>query len=136
VPRAQLGVATSAGQFFRQVGSTVGVAVFGAVLTHNLAEPPRRSEAAPAAQVQTLSLADLEKLAMSSSMSPQADAVDPAVRETVTEAILGVIFAGFVVCLLGFTATLAVPALPLQARIKPEAVSEAPGEPPSGQIES
>jgi EmrB/QacA subfamily drug resistance transporter len=136
VPRAQLGVATSAGQFFRQVGSTVGVAVFGAVLTHNLAEPPRRGEPAPTAQVQTLSLADLEKLAMSSSMSPDAEAVDPAVRETVTEAILGVIFAGFIVCLLGFTATLAVPALPLQARIKPEAVSEAPGEPPSGQIES
>jgi MFS family permease len=137
VPRAQLGVATSAGQFFRQVGSTVGVAVFGAVLTHNLAEPVKRGEAAPPAQVQTLSLADLERLAMSASMAPgEAGAVDPAVRETVTEAILGVIFAGFVVCLLGLGATLAVPSLPLQARIRPEAVGEAPGEPPSGQIES
>jgi MFS family permease len=139
VPRSQLGVATSAGQFFRQVGSTVGVAVFGAVLTHNLAEPPKREAGAPAAQVQTLSLTDLEKLAMSSSMGPNAQAgtvaVDPAVRETVTEAILGVIFAGFIVCFLGFGATLAVPALPLQARIKPEAVSEAPGEPAAGQIE-
>lgn len=138
VPRSQLGVATSAGQFFRQVGSTVGVAVFGAVLTHNLAAPPPQAEA-PTEQVRTLSLADLEQLSLSASMAPQgpkATAVDPAVRETVTEAILGVIFAGSIVCLLGFLCTLAVPALPLQARIKPEAVGEAPGEPPAGQIET
>jgi MFS family permease len=143
VTRSQLGVATSAGQFFRQVGSTVGVAVFGAVLTHNLAAPPSRGDAPPAAQVRALSLADLETLAMSTSLppgerAPASDAApgDPAVRETVTQAILGVIFTGFVVCFLGFLCTLAVPALPLQARIKPEAVTEAPGEPASGQIES
>jgi predicted MFS family arabinose efflux permease len=145
VPRTQLGVATSAGQFFRQVGSTVGVAVFGAVLTHNLAAPASRAAAgpAPAAQVRALSLADLEKLALATALPPgerssasAAPAVDPVIRGTVTEAILGVIFAGAIVCLLGFLCTLAVPALPLQARIKPEAVSEAPGEPPSGQIES
>ena len=141
VPRDQLGVATSAGQFFRQVGSTVGVAVFGAVLTHNLAAPmAHRSAAEPSAQVQTLSLADLEKLALATRVqaqpgAPTAAAVDPAVRETVTGAILGVIFAGFVVCLLGLMATLLVPDLPLQARGKPEpldrALGEAPGEPPA-----
>jgi EmrB/QacA subfamily drug resistance transporter len=141
VPRDQLGVATSAGQFFRQVGSTVGVAVFGAVLTHNLAAPiARAANAEPSAQVQTLSLADLEKLALSSRVqaqpgAPTAAAVDPAVRETVTGAILGVIFAGFIVCLLGLMATLLVPDLPLQARTRPEpldrALGEAPGEPPA-----
>ena len=140
VPREQLGVATSAGQFFRQVGSTVGVAVFGAVLTHNLAAPlAHRSSAEPTAQVRTLSLADLEKLALSSRVqaqpgAPTAAAVDPAVRETVTSAILGVIFAGFIVCLLGFTATLLVPDLPLTPRPKPvdgHTLGEAPGEPPA-----
>jgi EmrB/QacA subfamily drug resistance transporter len=141
VPRHQLGVATSAGQFFRQVGSTVGVAVFGAVLTHNLAAPmAHRTDAEPAAQVQTLKLADLEKLALSSRVqakpgAPAVAAVDPAVREVVTQAILGVIFAGFIVCLLGLSATLLVPALPLQSRNKPEplerALGEAPGEPPA-----
>lgn len=38
----EIGVATSAGQFFQQLGSTIGVAVFGAILTtsltHNLAQ--------------------------------------------------------------------------------------------------
>ncbi|CAN5358887.1 N/A [soil metagenome] len=133
---SQIGVATSSGQFFRQVGSTVGVAVFGAVLTHNLAAPMARSPGTdPAAQVQTLSLADLEKLALSNRAqaapgAPTTTAVDPAVRGVVTEAILGVIFTGFLVCLLGLLTTLAVPSLPLQARARSEPLGEAPGEPP------
>ncbi|HTV96231.1 MAG TPA: MDR family MFS transporter [Steroidobacteraceae bacterium] len=36
VPITQLGIATSASQFFRQMGSVVGLALFGAVLTHVL----------------------------------------------------------------------------------------------------
>ena len=141
VERRQLGVATSAGQFFRQVGSTVGVAVFGAVLTHNLAAPPPGAANAPAAQVRTLSLADLEKLAVASRSggpagAPAAAPVDPRVRQTVTSAVQGVIFTGFIVCLLGLLSTLLVPALPLQARVRPGSPTEAPGEPPSGQIET
>ncbi|OYX74279.1 MAG: MFS transporter [Caulobacter sp. 32-67-35] len=138
VERRQLGVATSAGQFFRQVGSTVGVAVFGAVLTHNLAAPASGAVGSPTAQVHALSLADLEKLAVAGRVAGvvgAAPAVDPRVRETVTHAIQGVIFTGFIVCLLGFLSTLLVPALPLQARVRPASPTEAPGEPPSGQIE-
>jgi EmrB/QacA subfamily drug resistance transporter len=137
VERRQLGVATSAGQFFRQVGSTVGVAVFGAVLTHNLAAPPSGA-ASSTAQVHALSLADLEKLAVAGRVGgvTGAPAVDPRVRETVTSAIQGVIFTGFIVCLLGLLSTLLVPALPLQARVRRGSPTEAPGEPPSGQIET
>jgi MFS family permease len=139
VPREQLGVATSAGQFFRQVGSTVGVAVFGAVLTHNLAAPMARPAGAdPSARVQSLSLADREKLALSSRVqtepgSPTTAAVDPGVRGVVTEAILGVIFTGFIVCLLGFASTLLVPNLRLEARgpARGRELGEAPGEPPA-----
>jgi len=36
VPSSQLGIATSASQFFRQMGSVVGLALFGALLTHIL----------------------------------------------------------------------------------------------------
>ena len=139
VPRDQLGVATSAGQFFRQIGSTVGVAVFGAVLTHNLATPPAPGpQVAPAAQERALSLADLERLSVASHTASEpgvvAPVVDPRVRETVTSAILGVIFTGFLVCLLGLLSTLLVPNLPLQDRTRPErldrVLGEAPGEPP------
>ncbi|AZI43640.1 DHA2 family efflux MFS transporter permease subunit [Deinococcus psychrotolerans] len=37
VQRWEIGVATSSGQFFQQMGSTIGTAVFGAVLTSTLA---------------------------------------------------------------------------------------------------
>jgi EmrB/QacA subfamily drug resistance transporter len=36
VPMSRIGVVTSANQFFRQIGSTVGVAVFGTLLTNDL----------------------------------------------------------------------------------------------------
>ena len=116
----QIGVATSAGQFFRQVGSTIGVAVFGAVLTHNLATgsaPAPTASGTPAAVVQPLSLAELERMAVMSQVSGQkaAPAVDIAVRHTVTEAVKGVIAVGTLVCLLAFLATLFVPELPLRS---------------------
>ncbi|WP_318835997.1 MDR family MFS transporter [Janibacter melonis] len=38
VPRRDLGVATATVQFFRNVGSTVGIAVFGTIMTSGLAE--------------------------------------------------------------------------------------------------
>lgn len=143
VLRNQLGVATSSGQFFRQVGSTVGVAVFGAVLSHNLATPVSTSPAeGGAAHIRALTLADLEALslpgqsagAFGPDQAPQA--VDPVVRDTVTRAILGVVFAGFIVCLLGALSTLFVPSLPLEDRnrrpgVDPRALGEAPGDPPA-----
>jgi EmrB/QacA subfamily drug resistance transporter len=36
LPRSQLGVVTSSSQFFRQIGATIGVAVFGSMLTSKL----------------------------------------------------------------------------------------------------
>jgi EmrB/QacA subfamily drug resistance transporter len=36
VPVSRIGIATSSSQFFRQIGSTVGVAIFGTLLTVNL----------------------------------------------------------------------------------------------------
>lgn len=42
VDPGRMGVATSSSQFFRQIGSTLGVAIFGTLLTHHLAtELPR-----------------------------------------------------------------------------------------------
>jgi EmrB/QacA subfamily drug resistance transporter len=37
MPVSRLGVVTSSSQFFRQIGSTIGVALFGTILTNNLA---------------------------------------------------------------------------------------------------
>jgi len=127
VDRTQLGVATSAGQFFRQVGSTIGVAVFGAVLTHNLMVMAPKADASHEVAI---SLSDLERMALASQAEGAHAPIDPMVRDTVSEAIKGVMFAGFLVSLLGLLATGLVPELPLKSFRDPEPLGEAPGEPP------
>ena len=48
VPLRQLGVATSSSQFFRQIGSTIGAAIFGTLLMNNLHnELPKHLPAMP-----------------------------------------------------------------------------------------
>lgn len=54
VSMQQLGIATSSSQFFRQIGSTIGAAVFGTLLLNNLhTELPRALPAIPGAQIDT-----------------------------------------------------------------------------------
>ncbi|AWN23575.1 MFS transporter [Deinococcus irradiatisoli] len=58
VQRWEIGVATSSGQFFQQMGSTIGTAVFGAVLTSGLSSElntqlaPIKADAPPAIRAQ------------------------------------------------------------------------------------
>ncbi|HEY9854196.1 MAG TPA: MDR family MFS transporter, partial [Stenomitos sp.] len=60
VPVTQLGIATSASQFFRQIGSTIGVAIFGTLLTHNLAvEMPKHLPAMPGMAQHEFNLSEL-----------------------------------------------------------------------------
>ena len=52
VPQAQLGTATGASQFFRQIGSTIGLAVFGSLLTLSVGTAiPKTSAEYPGAPV-------------------------------------------------------------------------------------
>ncbi|MDP9764511.1 MDR family MFS transporter [Deinococcus enclensis] len=57
VPQAQLATATSSSQFFRQIGGTIGAAVFGTLLMNNLAtEMPRHLPQVPGAQMNAKSI--------------------------------------------------------------------------------
>ncbi|MBB5233574.1 MDR family MFS transporter [Deinococcus budaensis] len=52
VPVGQLGIATSSSQFFRQIGSTIGAAVFGTLLLNNLhTELPKHLPQVPGVQM-------------------------------------------------------------------------------------
>ncbi len=140
----QIGQATSSSQFFRQIGSTVGVAVFGTVLTAGLQAPAQHGPAPSAAvgaapgkaPTKALGLADLERMAVASQAKPAPGApppapLDPAVRTVVTRAVRGVIWAGLVVCVLALLATLRIPELPLRDSVRQEAGgAEALGEGP------
>jgi EmrB/QacA subfamily drug resistance transporter len=122
VKPSQIGVATSASQFFRQIGSTIGVAVFGTVLTAQLADAARNAAAkTPGAHVHALTLSDLEQMAVNSQVAAHAHpavhaALDMTGRLVVTDAIRGVIFTALIVSVLGFVTTMLVPELPLRSR--------------------
>ncbi len=124
-PVHQIGVATSSSQFVRQIGSTMGVAMFGALLTAGLAsELDRHAQANPAAQVQKLDLGDLQKMALDRTLhpeqaaaraaDPQAQAADRTIRESFSTAIRHGLIFSLVVLVIGFVLMLMVPAAPLR----------------------
>ncbi|MBO9706976.1 MAG: MFS transporter [Caulobacter sp.] len=104
-----IGVATSSNQFFRQIGSTIGVAVFGALLTHRLAN-----------EGQGLDLGALQGLALKATASAGAGGAarhaDPALAQALTHAVTGVFTAGLFVIGLGLVVIFFIPALPLRGR--------------------
>lgn len=68
-PPTEIGVATSMGQFSRQMGATVGVAIFGTFLTHGLTEElPKHVPMLPGASEQRLDLAHAQSQAMNADM--------------------------------------------------------------------
>ncbi|QFP76986.1 MDR family MFS transporter [Deinococcus sp. AJ005] len=72
VQRWEIGVATASGQFFQQMGSTIGTAVFGAVLTSTLAtQVPAQFRAAEAGQPPAV-VAQLENAAKQATNSGNA----------------------------------------------------------------
>jgi len=111
----EIGVATSTSQFFRQIGSTVGVAVFGTLLTNDLA-----SAARAVGGPRTLTLADLERLAASRAAVVGRSAAEAALDRTsqavVTMAMREVFLGGLMVLGVGFVCTLMIPAARLRGR--------------------
>jgi EmrB/QacA subfamily drug resistance transporter len=126
VPPHRMGVATSSGMFFRQIGQTVGVAVFGALLTHNLnAELVRRAPVGPAGGHQTIDVAQLQAMALSRAAAgaqASADLRSPAMIRAVSESFAVAMVHLFDVALLGLGAAiviiLLIPVVPMRARME------------------
>jgi hypothetical protein len=109
-------VATSSSQFFRQIGATVGTAVFGAILIQALGSGAHG-----------LSLDQLEKLALSGTAS-RAAALDPALKAAFTHAMVDVFWCGVAIAVFGLAAILAIPELPMRSRFAPPEPVAEPGE--------
>ena len=127
VPYRDMGAATSAGNFFRTMGGTLGVAVFGAVLTARLHSELARLLPAGAGGL------DLEVIANSPEQiralpAPVADAVVEALARGVT----GVFLAALPVAVLGLVAAFFLREIPLRETVEtaaPETAPVAPEEP-------
>ena len=128
VPLQRLGVATSSSQFFRQIGSTVGVAVFGAVMTQALAAEAAKAGGGMASH---MSLDKLQALAAQQAQhgaGAKAVAVDPILRVAFSRAIVDLFWAAGAIALLGLILVLLLPELPLRRHAAhAEPVAE-PGE--------
>lgn len=116
VARADLGVATAALQFFRNVGNTVGVAIFGGVMTNGLAGaiaghlPPDIREQAGGS---------LDHLDAGAALDPSATAgLPPQVLEAIRSGLADQLHTTFMLGLpimgVVFIATLLIRAIPLR----------------------
>jgi EmrB/QacA subfamily drug resistance transporter len=126
VPPTRIGVATSSSQFFRQIGSTVGVAVFGAVMTHALAAESAKLGGGS----RVVNLDQLQKIALAQTqagLGARSVAVDPLLRTAFSRAIVDLFWVGGAIAVLGFIAIVLIPELPLRSHHHVEPVAE-PGE--------
>jgi EmrB/QacA subfamily drug resistance transporter len=107
-----LGAATSGATFFRSIGGTVGVAVFGAIFSNRLAA--NLASDLPPAAAATLTSGDGGRLS-----AAQLQALPAAVRTgyltAFTEAFSTVFIAAAGVCLVAFVLAWLIPQLPLRA---------------------
>src|SRR5262249_18831048 len=118
MPPQQLGVVTSANQFFRQIGSTMGVALFGTLLTNNL----------NAGLGRVMPGIDVSKLQAMGAAAGGSVTLPEPIKVIVSAAITDVFAAGlFVVAASGLVA-LFIPQLPMQDRSQMMAAMAKKGE--------
>jgi predicted MFS family arabinose efflux permease len=129
VPMDKIGVATSSSQFFRQIGATVGAAIFGAIMNQSLA----KEMAKVATGGKPLTFYALQQMFLKNAMAgPHAKAIvlDPPVRAAFAASMADVFMAGLVIAVIGAVTILFIPELPLRSRAasqKAEPLAE-PGE--------
>lgn len=145
VSHARVGVATASAQFCRQIGATVGVALFGALLTFNLTRqlPQRVPELAVAGQA--IELAQAQTLAMNrsalvavmsariggSASAKSIDSAEAGLKASFAVAIEALFPVTLAVLALAWLVTLLVPALKLRGREPPpQAGTAVPAVPP------
>lgn len=118
----QMGIATASTQFTRQIGQTVGVALFAAVLTTTLSiELPRHSPQPGAAR--QLDLGDLQRMALErqdrmakSTVALPQTADERAISESFTVAIRHGLWLNLSVLIIGIALMVLTPTAPLSDR--------------------
>jgi EmrB/QacA subfamily drug resistance transporter len=138
----RLGVATAATQFYRQIGSTFGVALFGALLTNSLvAELPRRAPEVVAVTASSdggVDISHAQQLAMDRPVlaaelarqgvpATEIDRVGGALKDSFAVAILSLFRVSLGLLSLAFVVIVLMPSVKLRGRqpVEPAARPEA-----------
>ncbi|MEO7209022.1 MAG: MDR family MFS transporter [Steroidobacteraceae bacterium] len=116
VPMNRIGVVTSANQFFRQIGSTVGVAIFGTLLTNDLNS--KLAAWAASSGLPSMSLSELRGLAVNAQVHSGMMDLPAAIRVLIADSVTHVFMLSIIVVVIALTATLMIPELPMRERPK------------------
>ena len=114
VPLNRIGVVTSANQFFRQIGSTVGVAIFGTLLTNNLNS--KLSAWAVSKGLPPIDLSKLRSLSIDAQVHTGVMNIPEGIRVLIAEAVTHVFLLSIIVVVIALIATLMIPELPMRER--------------------
>ncbi|HEY8573484.1 MDR family MFS transporter [Phenylobacterium sp.] len=109
MPPNQLGVVTSSSQFFRQIGSTMGVALFGTYLTNQLNSGLGRI-------MPGVDIGKLQGMGLEAAAGGGAPAMPPFVRDIITGAITDTFFVGLYVIAAAAAVVLLIPHVPMRDR--------------------
>ena len=121
VEMRQIGVVTSASQFFRQIGSTVGVAVFGTLFNTEL------TSQVAARGLPHMSLGQLRGMSAEAQAHGAGMHLPPGFSGVIADSVTHVIFLSLAAVLIAIFATVMIPALPMRERT-PASVAAAEGE--------
>jgi EmrB/QacA subfamily drug resistance transporter len=116
VPLNRIGVVTSANQFFRQIGSTVGVAIFGTLLTNNL--NVKLAAWAASNGLPSLSMSKLRSLSVDAQIHAGAMNIPEAIRILIADSVTHVFLLSLFVVVIALFATSMIPELPMRERPK------------------
>jgi EmrB/QacA subfamily drug resistance transporter len=114
----QNGVATSTSMFLRQIGSLIGVAIFGAILTAQL----QRSLSAILPPGMNFDLGKIEAMAMSS-QAAGSKPISPLVANAFADAMSYIFTGSLVIIAIAFVSIFFIPQIPLRGR-GPEQASQ------------
>jgi MFS family permease len=126
-PRDKMGVVTSANQFFRQIGSTIGVALFGALLTSNM--NAKLADWARKTGQPFTDLSGLRNLAADAQGHGGIMNLPEPIRTIVTGSVTHVILLSAIIVVIALAATLKIPELPMQSVARPKE-----GPPPEAHL--
>ncbi len=121
-PVRQIGVATSTSMFLRQTGGLIGVSIFGALLTSELARS--LSKSLPGIKID---LGRLEQMTMASQASGGGPvAVPPFVAQAFTDAMSYIFTGAIVIVAIGLVSMFFIPTIALRGRGPQEATQSPP----------
>jgi EmrB/QacA subfamily drug resistance transporter len=127
LPMDRLGVVTSSSQFFRQIGSTMGVAIFGTFLTANLNSGLGKI-------MPGFDVTKLRAMGAAAQAHGAAPHLPEFVKAIISDAITGVFSLGLYVVAAALLVVFLIPALPLRDRTHPMGAQASDKEDPDETI--